>query len=276
MKHCLVTLVALLIMLNIQSFQAAAKGPLPGVTVKLASNKVHHAGVAVMMDFIFTNTTNKPIDIYLDANPSESNEYAVSDGESYSLSGIARTYNFTVDAGDSVKRTLYVDNLPYNKSNFDKIKIVGRSSVKNSSNPYGEFAYTISNVAIPGFKQSNLPKCYFLDTEFDLNIDKVAKDGNDLVVTYTLTNHGKKGKRVSFNSSGKAVDTDGDEYAANDSKRYMSTEIGPEEEMIGKVIIERAANVDLKKVRLQYNVQEIGSDNLSYPIVMQLDGIKTD
>lgn len=267
---------AFFMMLNVLSLEAASKGPLPGVTVELAPNRTHHAGVAVMMDFIFTNTTNKPIDINLDANPSESNEYAISDGESYSLSGVARTYNFTVDAGDSVKRTLYVDNLPYNKSNFDKIKIVGRSSVKSSSNPYGEFAYTISNVAIPGFRQSNLPKCYFLDTEFDLHVDKVAKDGDNLVVTYTLTNHGKKGKRVSFNSTGKAVDSDGDEYTANDVKRYMNTEIGPEEEMTGKIIIERAANLDLKKVRLQYDVQEIGSDNLSYPIMMQLDGIKAE
>lgn len=266
---------ALMLASGFQTTTAASKDPLPGVTVEVVSNKVHHAGVAVMMDFIFTNTTGKPIDLHLDANPFESNEYAISDGESYSLSGAGK-YNFTVDAGDSVKRTLYVDNFPYNKQNFEKIKIVGRSSVTSKANPYGEFAYTISNVAIPAFKPSNIRNCYFLDTEFDLNIDKVEKDGNNIVVTYTLTNHGKRGKNVSFNRSGKAVDTDGDEYAANDAKQYEPTEVGPEEEMTGKIIIKRAADVDLKKVRLMYDVSEIGGDNLSYPIMMQLDGIKAE
>ena len=254
---------------------AAYGAGIPKVTVDLLREKIHHAGVAVLMDVVFTNNSNKEISIALDANPFEGNRNATADGESYSLVG-AGEYNFTVPAGESVKRTLYVDNFPYNVRKFDSLKIKGRSSATTQSNPYGEFVYTIQNVDIPSFPNSNRRSCYFLDTEFDMTVDKIIPDEKDLVIVYSLTNNGKRDKELMNSRNGKATDEDGDEYAVQDPNQYSSTEIASGESVRGKVIVKGGAKRNFKKVRIMYDISERGGDSLSYPVMLQLDNISPE
>lgn len=134
---------------------------IPNVTVTLLRNKLHRAGVTVMTDFLFTNNSNKDVSIWLDANPFENHQNVIADGETYSLSGVGNSYNFNVPAGETVKRTLYVDDLPYNVKSFDSVKLKGRSSAaETKSNPYGDFFCTFTDVKIPAFPNSNRSKCY--------------------------------------------------------------------------------------------------------------------
>ncbi len=252
---------------------AAFAAGLPNVDITLLRNKIHHAGVAVLMDFVITNNSNKTVTINLDANPFENHKNVVADGDTYSLAGAGEYNGIVVPAGESVKRTLYVDNFPYNIKQFDTIKLMGRSSVTSQSNPYGEFSYTFQNVEIPPFPNSNKPKCYFLDTEFDLSVDKVQANGNDLEVVVSLTNNGKRNKRVSNTQNGKATDLDGDNYVVKDSQQYMYTDIASGESESLKVIIKDGAKQEFKNVRLMYNIDEVGGDNLSYPVLLQLDGV---
>lgn len=263
---------AVIVMLLLSSNFIYAAG-LPNVTIELQRNKIHHAGVAVIMDFVFTNNSSKPISIYLDANPFENHKNVIADGDTYSLDGARDYNNISVPAGESVKRTLYVDNVPYNVKSFDSIKLMGRSTATTQSNPYGEFSYIFKNVEIPAFPSSNLPSCYFLDTEFDLSVDKVVPNGNDLEVIFTLTNNGKRNKRVSSSSNGKATDDEGDEYIVEDSQKYMITDIPSGDSARGKVIVKDGAKRNLKKIRVMYDVREVGGDDLSYPVLLQLDGV---
>lgn len=263
---------AVIVMLLLSSNFIYAAG-LPNVTVELQRNKIHHAGVAVIMDFVFTNNSSKPISIYLDANPFENHKNVIADGDTYSLDGARDYNNISVPAGESVKRTLYVDNVPYNVKSFDSIKLMGRSTATTQSNPYGEFSYIFKNAEIPAFPSSNLPSCYFLDTEFDLSVDKVVPNGNDLEVIFTLTNNGKRNKRVSSSSNGKATDDEGDEYIVEDSQKYMITDIPSGDSARGKVIVKDGAKRNLKKIRVMYDVREVGGDDLSYPVLLQLDGV---
>lgn len=263
---------AVIVMLLLSSNFIYAAG-LPNVTIELQRNKIHHAGVAVIMDFVFTNNSSKPISIYLDANPFENHKNVIADGDTYSLDGARDYNNISVPAGESVKRTLYVDNVPYNVKSFDSIKLMGRSTATTQSNPYGEFSYIFKNAEIPAFPSSNLPSCYFLDTEFDLSVDKVVPNGNDLEVIFTLTNNGKRNKRVSSSSNGKATDDEGDEYIVEDSQKYMITDIPSGDSARGKVIVKDGAKRNLKKIRVMYDVREVGGDDLSYPVLLQLDGV---
>ena len=261
------------IVFAVMSSVSAFAAGLPGVEVELLRNKIHHAGVAVIMDFMFTNNSNKEVSIHLDANPFENHRNVTADGDTYSLDGAGKYSGIVIPAGESVKKTLYVDNFPYNIKQFDSIKLMGRSSVKTQNNPYGEFYYVFKNVEIPSFPNSNKNKCYFLDTEFDMSVDKIVADGNDLVVSVSLTNNGKRNKRVSCTEKGKATDHDGDEYEVTDSQQYMYTDIASGESENVKVIVKDGAKRDFKKVRIMYNVNEVGGDSLSYPVLLQLDGI---
>ncbi len=255
-------------------FNAFGEG-LPNVSVELLRNKVHHAGVAVLMDFVFTNNGNKPVSINLDANPFESNQYAKAEGDGYTLSGLGSSYNFTVEPGEDVKRTLYVDNFPYNIKKFDSIKVAGRSSVTSQSNPYGQFSYTFQDINIPSFPNSNRKGCYFLDNEFDLSVDKIEPVGKDLSVTFTLTNNGKRQKSFSANNNGKATDMEGDEYQLVDSELYSSTDIPSGESIKRKVIVKGGAGKEFKKGRIMYDIFEYNNNNLSYPVLLQLDNLST-
>lgn len=258
----------------LSSVSAFAAG-LPGVEVELLRNKIHHAGVAVMMDFVITNNSNKAVTIHLDANPSENHNNVTADGDTYSLAGAGKYNGIVVPAGESVKKTLYVDNFPYNIKQFDSIKLMGRSSVTSKNNPYGEFNYVFKDVEIPSFPNSNKNKCFFLDTEFEMSVDKIAANGNDLEVLVSLTNNGKRNKRVSCTEKGKATDNDGDEYEVKDSQQYMYTDIASGESENVKVIVVDGAKRDFKKIRVMYNVNEVGGDNLSYPVLLQLDGLSS-
>lgn len=246
---------------------------IPNVGIELQRSKIHHAGVAVIMDFLITNNSTKPITVNLDANPFENHRNVIADGDTYSLAGSGEYNNIMVPPGESVKQILYVDNVPYNVNSFDKITLKGRSSATTQSNPYGEFTYTYTDVQIPGFPNSNRPKCFFLDTEFDMTVDKAVPNGNDLEILCTLTNNGKRNKRVSCSSTGKATDEDGDKYGVEDSQKYSSTDISSGESERVKVIVKDGAKRTFKNIRLMYDVSEIGGDNLSYPVLLQLDGV---
>lgn len=262
---------AIITLLLLLPLSAMAAG-LPNVTVDILRNKIHHAGVAVMLDFIFTNNSNKPIEIYLDANPFENHKNVIADGEIYSLDGLGDN-RFTIPAGESVKQTLGVDNLPYNTKVLDSIKLQGRSSVTSQNNPYGEFSYTFKDIEIPPFPNSNRPNCYFLDNEFDLTVDKVIPNGKDLEVVFTLTNNGKRNKRISSNELGRATDDEGDQYDVQDSNRYKMTDIPSGESIKGKVTVNDGAKRNLKKIRIMYTVHEVGGIGLYYPVLLQLDNV---
>lgn len=263
----------LLLLLSPLSVLAAG---LPNIEVTLQRNKIHHAGVAVFLDFMFTNNSNKTVSIYLDANPFEHHANVIADGEIYSLAGGADFDNITLAPGESVKRSLYVDKVPYNTKSFDSIKLGGRSSVTTEKNPYGEFFYSFQNIEIPMFPNSNRPKCYFLDNEFDLSVNKIIPNGKDLEISFILTNNGKRNKYVTCNKSGKATDDDGDEYTVEDARTYMSVEVPSGESITRKVIVKDGAKRNLKKVRIMYDISETGIDKFSYPVLLQLDNVSVE
>lgn len=106
-----------------------------------------------------------------------------------------------------------------------------------------------------------------------MTVDKVLTNGKNLEVVCTLTNNGKRNKRVSSSSTGTAADDEGDEYEVEDPKKYLFTDIPSGESAQCKVIVKDGANRNLKKIRIMYDVQEISNDNLSYHVLLQLDNV---
>ena len=270
MNKKILTLVVLFMAL-LAPLSSLAGRPIPGVDFYI-DDKVHRAGVAAFLDVHFINKTNHPIEIYLDANPFLSNGNVIIDGEQYSLHSAAGAHTFTLPAGESMKRILYVDNLPYNTKELSSVTVKGSTSVTSQTNPHGEFDYNYIHMPLPSYPESNKAKCYFLDTEFDMTVDKIVPNGKNLEIIYTLTNNGKRDKRIASNTVGKATDEDGDEYDAEDSHRYIFTDIEAGDSARGKIIIKGGANRKFKKIRVMYDVKEVGGNNFDYPVLLQLDG----
>ncbi len=83
-----------------------------------------------------------------------------------------------------------------------------------------DFDYTFTNIPIPQFhevaadKANNKPGGMFTDTDITLGIAGTEKDGNDLKVTFTLTNTGKSDKNIT-SENGYATTTEGDRLATS-------------------------------------------------------------
>lgn len=244
---------------NAEVHTANDKNGVPGLKVTLNDARIRRSGKEIVFYPVFQATGTKRI-----GNVCIDNDRYVWIDDEEPISTYMHGLQFDVpDDGDPLSKLVEINNVPLNAKAFKKIKIVGRapdSEKSNSGNYYGDFDYTFTNIPIPQFhevaadKANNKPGGMFTDTDITLGIAGTEKDGNDLKVTFTLTNTGKSDKNIT-SENGYATTTEGDRLAT--SVRIPETLLSGET-VKGILYVAGGVNEDISSIRHKFRVLEKG------------------
>lgn len=236
-----------------------AKNGIPKVRVTIADWNMHRTGDKVMFFPVWTNYSSKTIDgIVVNTNDFEANEFAMVDGEGPYHTGGDKTM-FTLPADkEKVSFPMWVSKVPLDARKISRLTISGRaqnSERATEKNPYGDFEYKFSNLEIPRFAACNQPGFVVADTDLKLEIKNIEKVGNNLVVTFTLTNESKYDKQIFAVSTnnGTARSAGGEELATS---LEMGESLPAGETVKGVLTVINGANETIKTLRHPLNMRD--------------------
>ncbi len=240
-------------------FDANNNNGIPGITASINQSRIHRSGEEVQFKILFLNssTTNEN-----NVNISFMDSKVSIDGESgYSIDGNLNfgSVNFPADETTGVES--WIVRVPKTAETITSMTIVGRapdSKKSDANNPYGNFDYKFTNLALPAFPESNKPGCVFYDNEIGLNVGEITAAGNDLVIDFTLTNNSRKDFKIWLENSGIGVakTADGDEFKA--ATKFQSS-IPAGESAKGQIVVSKGANETFASIKQIFHTSQDGN-----------------
>ncbi len=240
---------------------------LSGVKANLDVNQVRRIGNDILIPVQFTNSASKEARPDFGAhNPFDRNELASAAGNSFNVVSVDAKLDKVIPPKETVVKRLAVLGVPLDAQKLDYVKVQGRAVYSHATekNPYGSYDYKLSDIVIPELRPSNYNATFITDTDLQVNIDGLENEGKNIVVSFTLTNHSNREKRLSANDKGIARTTDGEEY---DCIVKLPATLGPNDVAKGKMIITDAAGANIRNARIQISVEE---RNLDYRVLLQI------
>lgn len=164
-----------------------------GITMSVNTERMHRSGDEVQFNLMVINGTSKDENnvglSFMDS------EVVIDGDENCPIDGEIKWGSINLPANETTGINTWISKVPLNAEKITSIKLVGRapnSSKSTDKNPYGNYDYRFTNIALPSFLESNIPGCVFYDNEILLNVGEISVNGKDLVVEFTLTNKGRK------------------------------------------------------------------------------------
>lgn len=237
------------------ALDANNRNGIKGIKMAINTERIHRSGEEVQFSLMVTNDNAKDEN---GVNISFLDSEAKIDGERCYMDGNLNFGSVDLPAEETVGINTWISDVPVNAETITSIKIVGRapnSSKSTQQNPYGDFDYRFSNIALPSFPASNKPGCVFYDNEISLYVGEITVDGNNLVISFTLTNNGRKDYTIEAGNFGYGVarTPDGDEY---DVFTQISNNLPVGEAVKGQIIIAKGADETFASVRQQFDLSQ--------------------
>lgn len=218
MKH--LTIISLLITLMMcppaYAKDNELRTPIPGVTVELLPAK--RIGEGVMIPLRWKNESGSDFQILIGYR-------GVGDDATYAVLDNGKKVYLDIDNNRPETKSgiphlsyLWIDKADGNVKQIDTIIIEGRapnSPKSTDTNYYGEYAYTLTNIPVPGIQFGPTSKSAFLNPDFTLGQVKATKADGNLILEYTLTNNTSDTKELAYynsNDAAYAYDTNGKKY----------------------------------------------------------------
>lgn len=233
---------------------------IPKVSVAMDPEKTRRCGNTLVFYPIWRNGNAGSVGIVTNTNPFERNQNAtIDDAPEYAVYKDNSSFD-VVSGNEAVSEPVYVPGVPLDARKVNLLKIEGRapdSPKCNEKNPYGEFSYQFRNYPVPEIPASNVPGCLIADSELALEILGIAKEGKNLVITFTVTNTGRRDKEFTLSDFGNGVarTSDGEQLA---SKMVMSDAIPAGEKAKGTITVAGGAGESFSSIRHGLNVRERG------------------
>lgn len=257
MKTIISTLLAVLFVASAAyAVDANGSNGIKGITMSINTERMHRSGDEVQFNLMVINGTSKDENnvglSFMDS------EVVIDGDENCPIDGEIKWGSINLPANETTGINTWISKIPLNAEKITSIKLVGRapnSSKSTNNNPYGNYDYRFTNIALPSFLESNMPGCVFYDNEILLNVGEISVNGKDLVVEFTLTNKGRKDYSIEVSDYGRgsARTVEGEEYQV--STKFPNN-LPVDEVVKGQLVIAGGANESFTTIRQQFKLSQ--------------------
>lgn len=195
-------------------------GPAGGADVVITD--VSRWGDGLIIQFAVNNKLDEDINSFMVRHNSGMNNpldtrVIFNNGSEYYTNSMLSNSSLSVPAGGRRAGYVATRSMPNNAQTVD-LMLYGRCNtgpVVTKANPYGEFLYYFKSLPIKGFQKSNLEGAYCTNPNLKVNVNKIERQNNSVVIDFALINPTEQELDYSlFTFEGmSAIDSDGNDYS---------------------------------------------------------------